>query len=141
MDAEASARLHAVELQVAALQDAVRGFPEVVAQLRELHADFLRRQGAAEARAHHDEQLLRVPGRLDAIERRLMAVEQREAPEERPAPVRDETSSRPRIWESDEGRRVLWWGIVGAVLCCLAIGGGLSFGELVAWWGHAPTGS
>jgi hypothetical protein len=37
-----------------------------------------------------------------------------------------------RIWESEDGRRVIWWACGAIVLASLAVGGGLTFSDLTA---------
>jgi len=58
-------------------------------------------------------------------ERLLEAIEQIPSPPSLGAQLQQ----RSQIWESKNGRRVLGWGFVSAVLCCLAIDGGLTSEE------------
>lgn len=46
----------------------------------------------------------------------------------------------PPIWESDRGRWAIRWVCASAVLCCLALAGSVTYGDLRGWLlGPAPA--
>lgn len=106
--------LEGIHADVTGLREEVRRQGEALQALRE---ERIADRARAEALATTDARIRELPGAVDALVRRVDVLE--EAP-----------AGGPRIWESEDGRRVLWWIAAAAVLCCLAVGGGLTFADL-----------
>lgn len=109
--------LEGIHADVTGLREEVRRQGEALQALRE---ERIADRARAEALATTDARIRELPGAVDTLSRRVDVLE------EAPGPG----AERPRIWESEDGRRVLWWVAAAAVLCSLAVGGGLTFADL-----------
>ena len=111
--------LEGIHADVTGLREEVRRQGDALQAMRE---ERIADRARAEALAATDARIRELPEVVSDLSRRVDSIGAR---------IEDGTAGgRPRIWESDDGRRVLWWLAAAAVLCCLAIGGGLTFADL-----------
>lgn len=101
-------------------------------ELQHLRDEQVRARAVREARAALDEELAGIPRRVDGLAARVEAVEAKIEAATRPPVAHDRPDTRPRIWESEDGRRVIWWACAAVVASALAVGGGLTFADLTS---------
>lgn len=127
-----------VEAVRSAMATVLQRLDAIADQVQAMREERIAERAAREALSDRDEEtrqavreVARLRTEVDAIKVDIQAY--REGGE-RPVIVHDEApDDRPRIWESEDGRRVIWWVIIGAVLCCLALAGGLTYADLGDW--------
>jgi len=108
--------LEGIHADVTGLREEVRRQGEALQSLRE---ERIADRARAEALAASDARLRELPDTVSELARRVDALTQ------------DGATGR-RIWESEDGRRVIWWACGAVVLASLAVGGGLTFSDLTA---------
>ena len=108
--------LEGIHADLTGLREEVRRQGESLQALRE---ERIADRARAEALAASDARLRELPDTVAELARRVDLLAQ------------DGASGR-RIWESEDGRRVLWWICGALVLGALAVGGGLTFSDLAS---------
>lgn len=102
------------------------------AELQQVVRVVDRIEARREATEELDAAVRRLPEAVGKLTTRVESLEARQEASERPVMVHDRPDTRPRIWESEDGRRVIWWVCAALVLFGLSIGGGLTFADLTS---------
>lgn len=96
----------------------------LAAKVDRLIIDWERREGAEAALAHERDAIRALPARVTELERAL---------------VEPRRSAALQLVESEHGRTVIRWLCGTAVLCSLAIGGGIAYSDIVGWLSGSTT--
>lgn len=113
---------------------------EIRRELKRLNDAHIREEARRDALAEQEARLRELPDRVSDLDRRLQLVERRQEADERPVIVHDDEPSNAL---KDPEVRAFWltvtkWAAAALVLSALAIGGGLTFGELRPYLPGSP---